>query len=401
MLRHWFSRLRSRVLVSVIVTGVPMLVMLLALSISGSTQRPLPRVELGLEVLLPGDRTTAIRLIGGGSTLIPRQRLRINDPAAAGQLTAIDLQAEIDGDAIKVTLSVIYNDLSNQEWWKDKQEKFAGSYIIRDGEALRPAELWRFGIEPFEMKAISARPVVFKQGEGPRVTNETTCLEVARLEKHLSGYRIWMKNTSSKNVVAYVVSTGRASIGTGMSGRGDRAIALAAGATSQQLHLDGKDIEQSGITIRFAFFEDGSFEGDPRFATPLLAHEEGVRIQAPHVLSRIELTLEADDTELQAAFDKLEAELWVIPEAIDKPSALDFLRTKFPSLDDKTLSALYEDLKSGLYDARNIALSSMGQTGRIFRERAQNSDVADTAKSLRQVLEHLKQTFVKIVSAHR
>lgn len=397
MLHHSPSRLCSRVPISVILIGLSVLV----LSISGSGQERLPQPELGLEIHLSGDTRPQIRLAGGGLTLIPRQLLKIHDPTAAGQLTAIDLQAEIDGDAIKVRVSIIYNDLSNQEWWKDKQEKFAGSYIIRVGEIVRPAELWQFGIEPFEMKAISARRVVFKPGEGPPVTNETTSLEVARLEKHLNGYWLWLKNTSSKNVVAFVVSSGRASIGTGLSGRADRPIALAAGATSQQLHLNGKEIEQSGIRVRFAFFDDGSFEGDPTFVAPLLAHEEGVRIQAPHVLRKIQETLEVDDPELQAAFDKLEAALWVIPEAIDKQSALEFLGTKFPSLDDKTLSVLYEQLKSGLYDARNIALSSMGQNGRIIRERAQQNDAVFTAKSLRQVLEDLKRTFVKIVSAHR
>lgn len=399
MLYYLYPRFCIRSHVSVMLTGISMLAMLLATSISGSTQRRLG-AELGLEILLPSE-TTAVSLpvmIGGGSRLIPRRLLKISDPTAAGQLTAVQLQAEMDVDAIKVRVSVIYNDIFKPEWWKDKQEKVAGSYVIREGESIRPDDLWQFGIEPFEMKVIGTRPVVFKAGEGPRVTNETTCLEVARLEKHLDGYRLWLKNTSSKNVVSYVVSSGNASTGNRTSLRGDRAVVLAAGATSHQLHLDAKDIEQSGIAIRFAFFEDGSFEGDPRFATPLLAHEEGVRIQTPHVLRKIEETLEVDDPELQAAFDKLEAELWVIPEAIDKPSALEFLRTKFPSVDDETLSALYEDLKSGLYDARNIALVSMGQNGRIIRERAQHND---GVFMLRQVLEDLKQTFVKIVSAHR
>jgi hypothetical protein len=182
-------------------------------------------------------------MIRGGSRIIPRRLLKISDPSAAGQLTAVQLEAEMTGDVFKVRVSVIYCDISKQEWWKDKQEKLAGSYLIREGEPVRPSELWEFGIEPFEMKVIGARPIVFKAGEGPPVTNETTSLEVARLEKHLDGYR--------------------------------------------------------------------------------------------------------------------------------------------------------------LYEARNIALVSMGQNGGIIRERAQQNDDVSTAKSLRQVLEDLKQTFVKIVSADR
>jgi hypothetical protein len=115
----------------------------------------------------------------------------------------------------------------------------------------------------------------------------------------------------------------------------------------------------------------------------------------------IEQTIKVDDSDLRDAFRKLEADLWIIPEAIDKPSALEFLKTKFPSADEKTRGALYEDLKGGLYDARNIALRSLGETLRSVQELESRSQFATAVESIKRVLEWLKETFDKINSAQR
>jgi len=400
MFFQWRSRFRA-VLLLAFFTGITSL--LVAQTISQQRPSP-PRSELGLEIGVPRESMRHIRFAvsngGRSSTLIHRRSLSISDPQAAGDFTAIDVSAEGDGDTIRVRLSVIYNDLSNQEWWKDKKEKIAGSYVVREGEPVWPTELAQFGIEPFEMKVISAGPIVFKPGEGPRIINNSTALEVARLEKHLDFYLISLKNISSKNVVAYTISTGGGGVITSSEGRGDPVIA--AGATTRQTHLYGPNVERDGITITNVIFDDGSFEGDPNVAARFLARAEGVRIQAPHVLLKIEQTLAVDSSELPSAFDKLEAELWVIPEAIDKQSALELLKTRFPSLDDKTLSGLYEELKGGLYDARNIALTDMGVNRRMIQERQQrNGDDGSAAESLRRTLEHVKQTLEKITLGQR
>lgn len=353
--------------------------------------------DLGLEISLPGGSTPLTRFSGGGATLIRRNRLKVNDPNEAGEFTAIDVHAERSSDGMRVTLIVIYNDLSNQEWWKEKKERLVGSYLIRSGETVLASELNQFGIEPVEMKTRAAEVVVLKPGEGPRIVNNTTALEVARLERHLDYYLISLKNISTKNVVAYTISTGRTGQSASNGGRGVPVIA--AGATTRESPVDGPSVERDGITISNVIFDDGTFEGDANTAAQFLARAEGVRIQAPDVLLKIDQTLAVNDNELTAAYDKAEAELWVIPEAIDKASAIELLKARFPSLDEKTWSALYEDLKGGLYDARNIALTDMGVNRRNVRERQQrNGDDASEAKSLRATLERVKQTLERIVS---
>ena len=400
MLPQSFSKFWRTVPFSLLFAGIPLL---LTGSVSGRTQEKVAQHDLMLEIILPHDTySSGGNLVWSGPSgiWIPRQAIRINDPAAAGEFTALHFR--FDTEAIRVALSIVYDDPSIPKQGNGGDRKIIGSYLIREGESLRPTELNRFGIEPLEMKAISSKTVVFKSGEGPRIVNNTTALEVARLEKQWRNYYIWLRNNSGKNVVAYTISSGRTGVGTEGSWSGDTRAVIPAGATTDKgLHFDANEVESHGITIQVAIFEDGSFEGDPKLGAQFSAKTEGVKTQAPHVLRRIEETLLVDDAALRAAFDKLEAELWEIPEALDKPSALEFLKTKFSSLDEKALGALYEDFKGGLYDARNIALSSLGSNRQYLRDRSQYDNSAPTAKSLREILESLKQTFEKINAMQR
>lgn len=366
---------------------------------SGFVQSSLSPAELGLEITLPGNSKPLIRFAGGGATLINRGRLKVNNPSAAGEFTAIDVRAERDIDGIKVRLAAIYNDLSNQEWWKDKKEKPVGSYFIRAGETVRASELNQFGIEPFEMKTIDARPVVLKPGEGPPIIDAPS-LGVSRIEKHLDWYQIWLKNKSDKNIVAYTVSnsTGGSSI-YGAEVRGRANVLIPAGGTSQEIYLQATEDEGRAIRITDVIFEDGSIEGDPRVAARFNVVAEGVRIQAPSVLRMVEQTLKRDDPDLREAFDKLEANLWVIPEAIDKPSALELIKTRFPAYDTNTRSALYEELKGGLYDARNIALSEIGETRRSVQALEERSQFTSAVELIRRTLVRLRDTLYQINNA--
>jgi hypothetical protein len=394
--------LRNAPIIALFRASLTSLVLLVMLTTaSGGQEGNVRQTPLGMEIILPGDSTPRIkfRVDGRGLGSIPRQRLKINDPNAAGEFIGINIWGERDGDVIKVRLALIYFDREDIDnaGRKNIKEKMVGSYLVREGETVRAAELDRVGIEPFEMKVMDATPVVLKPGEGPRITNSSV-LEVEKIEHHFDAYRIWLKNKSDKDIVAYTVSTGNRRL---QPGGGGHSAVLASGATSKELYFQGDEVERTGINISVVIFADGSFEGDPKLATDYLANAEGVKIQSPSVLRMIEQTLKVDDSDLRAAFYKLEADLWVIPEAMYKQPALQFLKAKFPDQDEKALSALYEVFKGGLYDARNIALSSLGDTGRIIKDFEERSQFASAVELIRRTLERLKETFGEITSAKR
>ena len=365
-----------------------------------SQERRAPTPELVLEIAAPNYPHAPLRLgvssRGRSMTLLPRQQLTINAPKLAADLTAVDVWADGEGDSIRVRLSIIYNDLSNQEWWKDKKETVLGSFLVSQGEPVRVSELARFGIEPFEMRVVKTTPVVvFQPGEGPHIINNTQALQVARVEKAFEGYSLWLKNASSKNVISYTIRSGNSGIiSTYETAARNLRPAIAAGAISEEIHLDSSRAEKDGIRIQVVVFEDGTYEGDSGPALRYLVAGEGRRIQAPSLVRAIEQTLEVNDENLPKAFEKLEAQLWAIPEAIDKQSALELLKSRYPSFDGKTISDLYEVLKGGLYDARNMALSPIGDVKRRLQEseRPDDSNLAPTRTIL------LRETLIRIKS---
>ena len=355
-------------------------------------RRLLSKTELGLEIVFPNNTRPPImlgmRLGTRHSALINRRYLPISNPGLAGELTALEIRAEEDDQKVNVTLAIIYGDLSNQESWKDK--RVIGSFLIGPGDSLQTLGLIEFGIDPIELRMVVARPIVFEKGKGP-IINNTTALEVVSLTKTLDAYHLQLKNVSDKNVIGYTVHTGLS--GSGIRVEGYKPV-LRAGEVSDEISIRLK----GEVTIASVVFEDGTFEGDATIAWNNLAMRDGMRIQAPRVLQMIEQTLTVNDVELTEASEKLESELWLIPEAIDKPSALEYLRAKNPSLDEKTVSSLYEELKGGLYKARNIALADLGELKR-YLERARHHAVSENAFAIRARLNHIKTQLEEIISS--
>ena len=373
---------------------------------SSSQERTYPQPEIALEITFPGSSFPPLKypIVKGGRSTIPiqRQLLTISDPRLAADFTAVGISAYGEDNAISVRLSIIYKDLSIQDWWNDSRQKVAGTLLIREGQSARPAELARFGIEPFEMRVINARPVVIKPGEWPQITNSTKSLEVVKIEKSFEGYHIWIKNKSSKNVVSYTLSTDNATFSSENSGS---ALPLtAAGATWVGGPIRSEYIDRGGIAIPVVIFDDGSFEGDIRLAAQFLVNKEGVRIQAPHILRLVEQALQVKDAELETAFEKLEAQLRAIPEPIDKQSAVKLLKSMYPSFDDVTIGSLYEHLKGGFYVARERALAWIGEIKKQFPGAVQRQE-SPTAKwraaLLRETLTDIKQDFERIIASKK
>jgi hypothetical protein len=341
-------------------------------------------------------------------TLILRAQLTITNPEAAAGFTAIDVWAEGETDAVRVRLSIIYNDVTGQEWWKDRKEKILGSYRIGTGESRRADELAEFGIEPFEMKVSRAKKESFTQGEAPRVIDETGALEGVAIEKHPPYYTISLKNISGKNIVAFVLSynSGRAIVDNMSFNEGKPVIAANDVYESNGLH--SSMIGKEGITVRTVIFEDGTHAGDDHEWLRLVVKNEGVKLQSPSVLKMIEQALAASDDEIEEAFIKLANDLWEMPEAISKDSALAMLRSKYGAidfdrrkiliLDGRDLERFYEELKGGLYTARNHALSRLGNLKRQIEGEANKES---RAKTIREVMTRLKEDFERVIATQR
>ena len=401
MTQDSYSTERAVPLSGILSTLLAFCLMICSPQLVNSQQAPSepPPAEFGLQITHPADPKPFLTFERGGMTVIQRRWLTIASPQAAGDLTGVDLHATPEGDGMKVELWIVYNDLSNQEWWKDKKEKPLGQYLVRPGAPVRPPELLDYGIIPFELSLIRYKNRELKPGEGPPIVNMTTSLQVAKLEKIQNHYQLTLKNTSRKRVISYSVTSQGGGVST-RSGRLQPSVSPSDEDVFTVRYLSAEEVERGGIKITSVVFDDGTFEGSEMEAVGVLAEQEGFRIQAPSVLDRIRATLEASEKDIVSESLKLEAGLWTIPEAIDKPSALELLRSKYPNYDDRTISGLYETLKGGLYNARNHALGYLGQL-------KPNSGGGDTLPSQAQaelarfILTRLKQDFEQVIASSK
>jgi hypothetical protein len=357
----------------------------------GKSRHHFPRPAIGLEIISPHKSTP---LFKGTSTscLLNRNSLFITDQEAAKDFTAVYIVGIAEKEGLKIRLSILYNELSEQGW-KNKQEKEIGNFTILAGNSLSPLELLQFGIEPFEIKVISNKHVVLKPEEYPRLFNFTNLLEVVEVEKSIDGYRFSFKNISNKKIIAFELWSGNSGKGGG---------GLISGEIFEEINsFAAPDIEKYGLALKMILFEDRTYEGDAKSATRYFARWEGEAVQAAKLLPMIEGALQVSDAELSEVFDKLEAQLWKMQEAMDKSSALEFLKIKYSNFDDKTISMLYEEFKGGFYSARNAALSPMGTGKRQLQEQGEKYLEADKIRLIRHTLSQAKSHLEKLVSASR
>ncbi|MEW6130555.1 MAG: hypothetical protein AB1757_26205 [Acidobacteriota bacterium] len=350
-----------------------------------------PAPTVGLEVITSRQTEPVYKGIVGHFS-IARDALAIVNTETAKDFSLVEVQAEMVTGVIRVRLSVIYNKLSEPQWWKNKKEKMVGEYSIAIGEFLRPAELLQFGIEPFEIKAISFNPVVLKRDEYPRIFNPSNAIEITEVEKSVAGYRFTIKNVSDKTITAVEMRSGSNGLGAGD---------IKPGETYEAINrFSSTNIEKYGLTIKMILYNDGTYEGDAKSASRYLARNEGYKIQAAKLLPIIEQALAVSDEELPDVFIKMEADLWQMQEAMDKPTAIEFLKTQYPAFDEPTISMLYEEFKSGFYNARNTLLMNMGPAKKDVEAQSQNYSKANQVTMFRGILTRLKETMMKTVSSN-
>jgi hypothetical protein len=347
--------------------------------------------------------------------LVYRAGLTIVNEQLAEGITAVDLWADPTADGVSIRLSIIYNDVSNPEWWKDKKEKVLAPYTVREGETLRPRELLQFGIEPFELKVepfVRPKPKTILPGEDFEIINLTQSFELTEIQRlsdapYRGGrvYTLFFKNGYNKAINTVMIEYGTiaykgGSLHDGMLLSGEHS--TEPGALYKVEHLRQSTINKR-VTIKLVLFTDGTFDGDETMARRFQAKWEGVKLQAPQALRMIEEALAMDDTQLVSEAEKIEARFWQMPEAIDKVSAIELLKTKYPTFDLKTISELYEDLKAGLYDTRNLALSHMGNLKRNMEQWKDSSFTANEpdwqARRLRELFGYIKTRYQKIIAS--
>ena len=265
-------------------------------------------------------------------------------PAGAHPVSAVRVVPYLDGQAVKVTISVLRG-----EKFLDLED-IVGTYTVRENEELAIDSLRDFGVEPFKLKLIRVAP---QTSDVPTILNKTKSLEVVGIEPivaTLPRYKLTLHNLSEKNISAIRINTfrdGRLSL-SGMP-QGEEGEPLVKAGSLKELNemlVTRAETTAAGyspatpraqqIVISTLVFEDGSYEGEAEPAATHRGHTIGNKTELKRVVALLEETLEGS-----SSIDSLRTKLSNLSYDFDERD-VSALAKAFPEIDRNKLQTSVE-----------------------------------------------------------
>src|SRR5262249_33926951 len=141
---------------------------------------------------------TIVPISGRSSGGFFRENLKTSGQQPARQISGVNIESKMQGDAARLQVWLMFNDMRNPDWWKNREQESLGSFLLREGASARIDKLTQHGYEPFTIKAVSARPKAIQPNQWT-IRNQTQALEVVEIKKQLDAYFITLRNRSDKN----------------------------------------------------------------------------------------------------------------------------------------------------------------------------------------------------------
>jgi hypothetical protein len=276
-------------------------------------------------------------------------------PAGALPVRAVNIVPRLDGDAVKVTVSVFTGQRFHEK------EEFVAVYSIRENESAEIKELSKFGVEPFEISVVRITPSVAAL---PVIVNKTSALEASAEPNYstLPSYKIKLLNNSSKAVSAFTWGTFLgarpevSSMPQGLEGRHLIEPGAIYETTIPSNFRFAKTSDESAAAavegetfmITAVIFEDGTFEGDIGKAATFLGFTLGRKSMLKQIVPLLQKASDTDFTngELSRQISNLNA-------TVDETALNEFLK-RFPAFTDAA--------KPGLRGAAETAMRGVKKT---------------------------------------
>lgn len=289
------------------------------------------------------------------------------------------------------------------------REKAVGTYLAREGETVSVAGLKSFGFEPLVLAVSEAKP----EPEMPfipapaRAVSRVKSIEVVSFATEgaeMERARLVLRNVSAKNVVG--LEMGGVDGGVNMIQTFGPRPLIASGATYESetsLGRSGRALPGGGyepvaqpeaLVVSTAVFDDGTYEGDAKAASTMLARQAGRTIQFARVVKLLQDALGADKPDAPNALARLKSQIDGLRIDVE-PSALDELVSRFPSIPrDECRRYVAEWAVDGMRMAR---AESLGLLERVEAAQSQKAEGFD----LRRQLDGVRAALEKKVDARR
>jgi hypothetical protein len=288
-------------------------------------------------------------------------------PAGSLQVTAVNFRPTLDGDAVRVSVSVFLGT-------RHEEEKGIATYTLREGEKILVQELTQFGVEPFGVKLVRVKPA---EANLPTVISKAKSIELVTIQANLStlpSYRVALRNLSSKNVSAIglnVVQGGR-TILSGMPQGKEGAPLIPAGGVAEVYSFgatraaatpggfDPVEPPNQHIEITMAAFEDGSFEGDVDRAAGFRGFVKGRKIQLRRLVDVFAAILEDDNSDPSSSLDLLRSKVNALSIEADSQAVRE-VASEFSALANGPKRDLTSAIEASMNGVRRDAQQNIAQ----------------------------------------
>ena len=291
---------------------------------------------------------------------------RISDwkPAVEGaaETAALRLQFWLEDGTPRIEIIAYLGKLepnSRPSEWEKMATATVVSRSLAPDQTLTISEMEKFGIVPFQVKALRAHP--WSVGP-PQILNKTQALTISGLYEARPNYILNIRNVSHKAINAirwYGSENGNQAGGSGVSGY--PVIAPGAsfvlrqrfGFNEERKRTDsGEWVLEREVVIAAIVFADGTFEGMPNEAAEMAANIAGDRIQRTRIgtlLGELSNDVLRDPNQLTGLKKKIAA----LSEEVD-PEITEELITRFPTAsDDMRNRRIREEVANGLRSIKN------------------------------------------------
>ncbi len=336
-------------------------------------------------------------------------------PEGAAPLTNIRIRSIMEGVAVKIKISVIFDDSYPADAPGPKygrSEKQVASYLVREGESVSINELKDFGVVPLVLKVVRATPRIEESiiQSQPILSNNLKSVAVISFEKEGTSsnfYQLTLRNLTAKNIIGLkllsksgdqnggerftqgsrnhpLMTPGgifQTHEGGGGSGRGGR-------MTAQGFVADPP--QQETLVIETVIFDDGTYEGNAQDAAKMEAWRRGIQIQAERVLAIIQNTLDTSTNDA-ATLEKYKSQISALRIDVD-PSVAEEIMSLYPNLSEKySKNNLMTDAMRYMSSTKEMALREIEEFEKLRKRTPEGSDLREWLKKAKTKYEFMLQ----------
>ncbi len=305
--------------------------------VCGLAQQTLPHqqtvdpIAYTVEVSVPGQLPGEIRVSkhsSGAIGVTPGRRIpAANADPGKAKLERAEFAAKLEGETVRIDLNLLFDN--------DRTET-AATYRLHESEIVEVAGLPEYGIGPFTLRVVFAKPLV----EDPtptdqlQIANNTASLEILRFEKASPSsptYQLEARNISNRDIlsVALYIPDPENRAASGQTASGGRARPL---IKTGEVWKTDVSIDRSGRTT-----------------------SQGFVPQPPRVKTLIVRAIVFEDGEPAELIKLLQEAVYAIPKEASE-DLLAGIISRFPSLSDGARSSLKFQAESGIRSAKEMVI---------------------------------------------